>query len=314
MNSTVQQRTPRTRRQRTTALLISGLAIGTVGAAGAASLGPELLEGSGPTANLSGQPSGVVSSSAADQERARPSVATPDVSGLGGVPLSELREQSAAGRSQARSAPESAAASEGTLLADSPFTGTTPEVPAAAPVEPVQAPSAAQVEEPEHVHADAQVASQPLEDAEQAAPPQSAQNLQQSTTQSGEPTQPDAPQEPVAVAEPAPTGGSLLDVAASYVGYPYVLYGTPPAAFDCSAYTWWVFQQAGIDIPRTVNGQKSAVTPVSEPQPGDLVIYNDWHHIGIYAGNGMTYEALNPSTDVRYGPLLSDNVWYGRIG
>lgn len=28
----------------------------------------------------------------------------------------------------------------------------------------------------------------------------------------------------------------------------------------------------------------------------------------------LTYEALNPSTDVRYGPLLSDNVWYGRIG
>ena len=101
---------------------------------------------------------------------------------------------------------------------------------------------------------------------------------------------------------------------ASYVGYPYVLYGTPPQAFDCSAYTWWVFKQAGIDIPRTVAGQKAAVTRVSDPQPGDLIFYNDWYHVGIYAGNGMTYEAMNPSTDVRYGPLLSNNVWYGRIG
>ncbi|MFK5647019.1 C40 family peptidase [Ornithinimicrobium sp. LYQ121] len=111
----------------------------------------------------------------------------------------------------------------------------------------------------------------------------------------------------------ARSAGSLLDVAAAYVGYPYVLYGTPPQSFDCSAYTWYVFQQAGIDIPRAVAGQKGAVTPVSDPQPGDLVFYNDWYHVGIYAGGGMTYEALNPSTDVRYGPLLSSNVWYGRI-
>jgi cell wall-associated NlpC family hydrolase len=126
--------------------------------------------------------------------------------------------------------------------------------------------------------------------------------------------QPAAAPAPVQQAAPAPVGGSLFDIAASYVGYPYVLYGTPPQAFDCSAYTWWVFKQAGIDIPRTVAGQKAAVTPVSDPQPGDLVFYNDWYHVGIYAGNGMTYEALNPSTDVRYGPLLSNNVWYGRLG
>ena len=112
--------------------------------------------------------------------------------------------------------------------------------------------------------------------------------------------------------EAKPVSGGLLSVAAAYVGYPYVLYGTPPAAFDCSAYTWYVFKQAGIDIPRSVNGQKAAVTPVSDPQPGDLVFYNDYHHVGIYAGNGMTYEALNPSTGVRYGKILTSNVWYGR--
>ncbi|AXH97815.1 hypothetical protein DV701_01555 [Ornithinimicrobium avium] len=106
----------------------------------------------------------------------------------------------------------------------------------------------------------------------------------------------------------------MLGVAAAYVGYPYQLYGTPPSSFDCSAYTWWVFQQAGINIPRTVSGQKAAVTPVSNPQPGDLVFYGDYYHVGIYAGNGMTYEALNPSTGVRYGPIISSNVWYGRIG
>lgn len=123
---------------------------------------------------------------------------------------------------------------------------------------------------------------------------------------------PEPVSEPVA-ATPAPVGG-VMGIAASYVGYPYVLYGTPPATFDCSGYVWWVYKQAGIDIPMTVNGQKGAVTPVSNPQPGDLIFYNDFHHVGIYAGNGMTYEALNPSSGVRYGPLVNTNVWYGRIG
>jgi len=123
-----------------------------------------------------------------------------------------------------------------------------------------------------------------------------------------EPVQP-----PETIPEPvtAPSGG-VLGIAASYVGAPYVLYGTPPASFDCSGFTWWVFKQAGINIPKSVNGQRAAVTPVSTPQPGDLVLYNDWHHVGIYAGNGMTYEALNPGTGVRFGPILSENVWYGR--
>ena len=29
---------------------------------------------------------------------------------------------------------------------------------------------------------------------------------------------------------------------------------------------------------------------------------------------GVQQAALNPSAGVRYGPLVSSNVWYGRIG
>ncbi len=124
---------------------------------------------------------------------------------------------------------------------------------------------------------------------------------------------PPAPEPIVEAAPVAPvvTGG-VIDVAAAYVGSPYVLPGNPPYTFDCSSYTWYVYQQAGISIPRTVNGQKAAVTPVTDPQPGDLVFYGSWHHVGIYAGNGMTYEALNPGEGVRYGPILTTDVWYGR--
>ncbi|MGC5583182.1 C40 family peptidase [Ornithinimicrobium sp. W1665] len=119
---------------------------------------------------------------------------------------------------------------------------------------------------------------------------------------------------PVQQAAPAPVGGGVVAIARQYVGYPYVLGGTPPYSFDCSSFTWWVFQQAGIDIPRTVSGQKAAVTPVSDPQPGDLVFTEDFYHVGIYAGNGLVVEALNPSTDVTYGAPVYGGIWYGRIG
>lgn len=114
---------------------------------------------------------------------------------------------------------------------------------------------------------------------------------------------------------PAPSGirQALVNTAAKYVGYPYVLYGTPPQAFDCSAYTWYIYQQNGITIPRTVAAQRAFVIPVSDPQPGDLVFYKNWYHVGLYAGPGMSYEAQNPQTDVVYGPIWDDEVWYGRV-
>lgn len=263
-----------TNRSGLAALVIGGLVAGTVATAGAVTLDKKPVAGA-TAADLS--------------DVVRDEVPTTTLSSDS---LEELRAQDAADRSEARTAPKDADQAE-TILEQSAFTGETIEVEA--PAEPEQTEAVA-AEEPA-----------PVEQEQQAEPQQEAAPQQESAAQA---TQTQATQQ----AAPAPVGGSLLDIAASYVGYPYVLYGTPPSSFDCSAYTWWVFQQAGIDIPRTVAGQRGAVTPVSNPQPGDLVFYNDWHHVGIYAGNGMTYEALNPSTDVRYGPLLSTNVWYGRIG
>ena len=274
------------------ALMVGGLVAGTVATAGAATLSQQPGAESGTAASLSD----AVRAATADDQPAD-DTAAPEQMSLSSESLAELRAQPAADRSEARSAPADAA-SVSTLFADSGFTGTTIEVEAPepevveevveeAPAEPVQEEPVQPEPEPEPVQ-------------EEPAP----EPVQQETTV----------QASAEAAAPAPVGGSVLGVAASYVGYPYQLMGTPPSSFDCSAYTWWVFQQAGISIPRSVAGQRGAVTPVSDPQPGDLIFYNDWHHVGIYAGNGMTYEALNPGTGVRYGPLLSNNVWYGRIG
>jgi peptidoglycan DL-endopeptidase CwlO len=281
------------------ALMIGGLVAGTVATAGAATLTQKPTEGPGLAASLND----TLRPSTADESA--PSETPPaHAASLRSASLEELRAQPAADRSRARSAPEDAA-SVSTLLDDVEFTGTTIEVEVPVEEAPVE---------------EAPVEDAPAETTERAAAPVEQQQVEQAPAQQAEPAREEPVQQaavqeaPVQQAAPAPVGGSVLGVAASYVGYPYQLMGTPPSAFDCSAYTWWVFQQAGISIPRSVAGQRGAVTPVSDPQPGDLIFYNDWHHVGIYAGNGMTYEALNPSTGVRYGPLLSSNVWYGRIG
>lgn len=106
---------------------------------------------------------------------------------------------------------------------------------------------------------------------------------------------------------PAPiNGGGVLGVAASYVGHPYAYGGTGPGGFDCSGYTSYVFAQVGVNLPRSAAGQQAYATPVSNPQPGDLVFWGyPAYHVGIYAGNGMVYDAGNPGTGVIYRSVFS---------
>lgn len=101
-----------------------------------------------------------------------------------------------------------------------------------------------------------------------------------------------APKE--APAAQAATGGNGAIVAAAYtgIGVPYVWGGTSRAGWDCSGFVQWAYAQAGISIPRT--NQWSVMRPTSNPQPGDLVVQNGGTHVGVYVGNGMEVNALNP--------------------
>lgn len=92
----------------------------------------------------------------------------------------------------------------------------------------------------------------------------------------------------------------VLAIAKQYVGTPYVSGGTSPSGWDCSGYTSFVYSKVGVNLPRTSGAQGQAGTTVSksEAKPGDLI----WKpgHIGIYAGNGMMYDAGNPRVDTSY--------------
>lgn len=111
-----------------------------------------------------------------------------------------------------------------------------------------------------------------------------------------------------------PSNGGVIGVAASLVGSPYVYGGGSPGGFDCSGYTSYVFAQVGINLPRSASAQQSYATPVSNPQPGDLVFWGyPAYHVGIYAGNGMVYDSGNPGTGVIYRSVFSGVSGYGRV-
>ncbi|WP_415727559.1 C40 family peptidase, partial [Phocicoccus pinnipedialis] len=82
-------------------------------------------------------------------------------------------------------------------------------------------------------------------------------------------------------------------------GKSYVYGANSAYAVDCSSFAQqFMAQYKGKNIPRTTWGQRDAGTRVSNPQPGDLVFFNNYSHVGVYVGNGMMVDALNPSEGV----------------
>jgi cell wall-associated NlpC family hydrolase len=110
-----------------------------------------------------------------------------------------------------------------------------------------------------------------------------------------------------------PAAGGVLGIAAQYEGTPYRYGGTSPGGFDCSGFTQYVFSRIGVSLPRTASEQQAAVTPVSNPQPGDLVFFGSpAYHVGIYAGNGMMWDSPRSGEAVGKRAIWSGNVTYGR--
>ena len=86
------------------------------------------------------------------------------------------------------------------------------------------------------------------------------------------------------------------------MGYRYV-YGTSgPNTFDCSGFTKFVYAHFGVSLPHSTNelnnntARYGTVVSSANARPGDLVLWNG--HVGIYEGNGMCINALNPSRGV----------------
>ncbi len=122
---------------------------------------------------------------------------------------------------------------------------------------------------------------------------------------------------------PAPAGdigNRIAAIAQKYLGYRYVWGGSSPSGFDCSGFTWYVYQQVGIHIPNhDLWGQLNAGPRISRDQlqPGDLVFFQNTYmpglsHSGIYLGGGRFINAETESVGVQIRSL-SDPYWSPRF-
>ena len=112
-----------------------------------------------------------------------------------------------------------------------------------------------------------------------------------------------------------------------YLGMPYVWAGDrPETSFDCSGLTAWVYGRVlGISLPHSAQGQYDMSTPVApeNAKPGDLVFFYGTYetdkyitHVGIYAGEGIMYEAGGGGikyTDFTTAYWVEHFVGFGRV-
>ena len=98
---------------------------------------------------------------------------------------------------------------------------------------------------------------------------------------------------------------------------PYVWGSEGPNSFDCSGLVYAAYKYAGLGWPnwdRLNAGLYYTYTkqvPIGEMQPGDLIFYSykgtqsTIHHMSIYAGNGMMWEARSTATGLKYSNIYS---------
>ncbi|MBU3646125.1 MAG: NlpC/P60 family protein [Candidatus Nanopelagicaceae bacterium] len=98
---------------------------------------------------------------------------------------------------------------------------------------------------------------------------------------------------------------------------PYIWGSEGPNAFDCSGLVYAAYRAAGLGWPNWDRLNSSLYfsytkhVPISQLEPGDLLFYsykgtvNTIHHITIYAGNGMMWEANSTKTGLKFSNIYS---------
>ena len=125
---------------------------------------------------------------------------------------------------------------------------------------------------------------------------------------------PKKPKDPKNGQNTSSSGSDVVRVAPKYKGAKYTLGGASPKGFDCSGFTWYVYQEAtGKDITRGVGEQWKLGRSVGPGkwQPGDLVFFENTFerglsHVAIYTEGNNFIHAQSEQTGVVISSLDSD--------
>lgn len=121
----------------------------------------------------------------------------------------------------------------------------------------------------------------------------------------------------------APVDGyEISGTALSLRGVPYRNGGSDPSGFDCSGLVWYVFDQHGVHLPRTVSEQFRTGLGI-DPQDlraGDLVFFDTANsgirklatHVGIVIGGDEFVHAPTSNGEVRV-ERLGSTYWGARF-
>jgi len=90
----------------------------------------------------------------------------------------------------------------------------------------------------------------------------------------------------------------IVRTALSNLGKQYSYAAKGPDAFDCSGFVWYIYNQAGISLPRSSYEicDMGGTISQEELRPGDIV--GRYGHVGIYIGGGVFVHASETNVGV----------------
>ncbi len=100
----------------------------------------------------------------------------------------------------------------------------------------------------------------------------------------------------------------IIPKAESMLGTMYRAGGTSPQGFDCSGFVQWVYEHAGVKLPRRAQDQAKvgeAVKSKKDLQVGDIVAFRRGrvYHTGIYLGEGKFIHSPRRNKDIRISDM-----------